>query len=317
MASRKLFCGKKVFVTGATGFIGLHLVRRLVFEKANVHILFHSQKNLYRLRSVLPSVKCWKGDLGDRAALKKLIKRVNPQVIFHLAGFGVHSGQTDFLKLAEINILGLVNLLFSLQELEFDRFIYSGTSAEYGPSNMPMSERQIPDPVTFYGATKAAGTFLAQAFARVHHKKVVGLRPFYVYGPDEGSDRLVSTVIRRGRDGQQLKVTSLNEKRDFIYIDDVIDAYILAATKNIESPSVMNIGMGKESCLGDVIELVERKIGRKIKVEEGAYPFRPWKSSCWAADVSKAKKLLGWKPKYTLSEGIDKIIEWVRLINKF
>ncbi|MBL7131094.1 MAG: NAD-dependent epimerase/dehydratase family protein, partial [Candidatus Omnitrophica bacterium] len=246
-----MFREKKVFITGATSFIGSHLVRRLVSEGADVHVLIRSSKNLYRLRDVSSSLKCWKGDIRDRVALKKLMKRLSPQVIFHLASFGVRPGQSDLSKLAEINIQGLVNILSSLEERDFEYFIYSGTSAEYGPSGIPMAENQVLNPVTLYGATKAAGTLLTQAFGRFHHKKVLVLRPFYVYGPDEGPARFVSTVIRTGLAGRQLKLTALSEKRDFIYVDDVIDAYILATTKNLGTHTVLNIGTGKEYRLKD------------------------------------------------------------------
>lgn len=257
-------------------------------------------------------MKCWQGSVYDSNILKKIIKQSRPQFIFHLAGFGIRPGQNSFLRSAEVNIYGLINLLSSLEKLDYERFVYSGTSAEYGPSSVAMAENQMLNPVTFYGATKAAGTLITQAFSQVYCKKAAVLRPFYVYGPDEGPARFVSTVIRRGVSGRELKLTSLSEKRDFIYVEDVIDAYLLAAVKDIKVHTILNIGTGKEHCLKDVIEIVERKIGKRIKVKEGVYPCRPWKSGCWAADISKAQKVLGWKPAHTLSVGIDKTIEWIK-----
>jgi UDP-glucose 4-epimerase len=105
-----------------------------------------------------------------------------------------------------------------------------------------------------------------------------------------------------------LPLTSFQEKRDFIYIDDVIDAYELAMQKKFEGCPVFNVGTGIEHSLADVIGCIEEKVGKKMKVKEGAYRHRPWRSSCWAADIRSTKKILGWKPKHSLKPGISNVI---------
>ena len=308
---------RRVLVTGATSFMGSHLVRRLLNEGCLVHALISPANNLRRLKDVQSSLALWKGDICHLGFVKKMVKDVKPQWIFHCAGFGVHPGQTDLQRLAQVNVLGMATLLTALEDLDFERLVTSGTSAEYGPSLIPFKETRQIAPETFYGATKAAATLLAQTFGLMKHKTVVTLRPFHVYGPGEEPTRLIHAAIRACLDDRPLKLTSLKEKRDFVYIDDVIQASMLAASDRVQGTHIFNIGSGLETTLGKVIEIIQHHTGKKIKVIEGAYENRPWKSLCWAADNQLARKVLGWKPRYQVKEGVAKTIEWMISLDRF
>lgn len=304
------FGKKRIFITGATSFIGAHLVQRFYCEGAIVCGLISPANKLARLKSLSRKIILRKGDLRDFNFVRDVTRSFRPELIFHLGSFGVQPGQTDIRRLAEINVLGTANLLCALQDSDFECFINTGTSAEYGPAATPMKESQKIEPATLYGATKAGATLLAHAFGKINHRNVITLRPFYVYGPQEEPTRFVSTVVRAALLNQELKITSLNEKRDFVYIEDVIEAFCLASKAGVHD-RIFNVGTSREHTFHEVIRLIEAHTGKRIRIKEGAFPERPWKSMCWASDIRSVRKDLGWKPKNTLAQGLKKTIDWL------
>ncbi len=311
MSFSETFRNKRVLITGATGFIGSRLIQQLLPRGAKIHALTPRASNLNRIENVKSRIALHKADITDCGRVKKLIRSLKPQIIYHLAGYGTRAEHADLKKMAEVNIMGLVNLLEGLESVPFECFVNSGSSAEYGPKYAPMQESQILEPNTYYGATKAAGDLLLQAFGKLRPKKVLTFRLFYVYGPGEELVRFIPTVVQTCLDGRTLKLTSRKEKKDFVFIDDVIDAYLMAPRSKINGPNIINIGTSVESTLGKVIKTVEHYVGKKLKVIEGAYQNRSWDSDCWAADIRKARDILGWQPTHNLETGLRKTIDWI------
>lgn len=301
--------GKRILVTGANGFIGAHLVKKLVDVKTIVYALASPQSKLQRLRQFESKFNIVQCDLLDPVSLSVTCAEICPQIVFHLASYGVYSDQTDLLRVSQVNGFGLTNLLVALGD-HFECFIYTGTAIEYGAKKAPMKETDLLEPNNFYGATKAGNTLLLQAYAVHHKKKIITLRPFYIYGPGEAETRLIRTIIRACLEGRELPLTSFNETRDFVFVEDLIRAYLIAASDYIQGSHIINIGTGVETSFREVIEIIEGLTQRKIKVVEGKYEKRPWSSHCWAADAAKAKQLLNWSPTYTLREGISEVLKW-------
>ncbi len=302
--------GKRVLVTGANGFIGYHLVKKLAEVNATVYALASPESTLHRLRHITDSnvhiVRC---DLLDPVLLDKTGDKICPQIVFHLASYGVYPNQTDLLRVSHVNGFGLTNLLVALRD-RFESFIYTGTSIEYGHKKTPMKETDLLEPNNFYGATKAGNTLLLQAYAMYHKKKIITLRPFYIYGPGEGETRLIRTIIQACLEDRELPLTSFNETRDFVYVADLIRAYLIAASDQVRGHHIINIGSGVETSFRQVIETIEELTQKKLRVAEGKYEKRPWSSNCWAADRTKAKQILDWAPAYSLREGIAEVIKW-------
>lgn len=301
---------RRILVTGANGFIGSHLVRKLLECKAVVFGLASPASTLRRIEDVASKINVVRCDLLDLPSLSTICSEICPQIVFHLATYGAYPNQTDMLRMSQTNIFGLTNLLTALHRINFDCFINTGTAVEYGSKRTLMKETDALEPNNFYGATKAASTLLVHAFAVCHRRKMITLRPFYIYGPGEGETRLIRTIIQSCLEGTPLKLTSLTETRDFVFVDDLIDAYLLATSEHVQGNHIINIGTGVDTSFKDVIEIIEDLTQKKIKIIEGTYEKRSWSSGCWAADSHRARELLKWAPTHTLRQGIMKVLKW-------
>jgi len=316
MSAATSFAAKRVLITGANGFIGARLASRLAREGANVRGLVSPGSRAEHLPS---EVIVERADIRDPDAVNAVVTQVAPQLIYHLASYGNHpahySGgiQDTITRISEINVLGTANLLGALAEVDFECLVNTGSAfAEYGPATQPMRETQRLAPDSYYGAAKAGATLLVSAFGARQRKNVVTLRPLYVYGPGEWELRFIPTVIARCLRGETLSLTSLSEKKNFVFIDDVVEAYLLAPRAGRPEAPIFNIGAESESTLGDVIRIVERCLGQDVTYVENAYTELQWPGECWAADIDLAAQVLGWRPSTTLEEGVQRTLEWMR-----
>ena len=300
-------------VTGAAGFIGANLVRRLLRTKTDVHILIKTDSNLWRLADCIRNVTIHPIELTDKEKVKRVIQKIKPQVIFHLAAHGSYPMQTDIDTMIQTNIIGTTYLLMALQNINYRAFINTGSSSEYGFKDKPMAETDVLEPTFFYAATKGSATLLCQTFAKVYQKPIITLRPFSVYGPWEEPRRFIPTAMVACIRGNQLPLTSGSVRRDFIYIDDMIDAYMVAAKKAVRlSGEIFNIGTGIQSTNDEVVSYLERIANKKISTGKGAYPKRSWDRSLWLANGNKARRLLDWTLKYSLRVGLEKTLGWFK-----
>lgn len=280
---------KTAIVTGSTGFIGSHLVQRLL--------------NLGIKTAGLP-----RDLLLNPNELQEYIKSIKPNYIFHLAAYGNHSTQTDFNETVATNIIKTAMLFSAVKDIKLEAFINFGSSSEYGKKDMPMSENSFLEPDTYYGATKAASTLLGRAFAVQHAKPVVTVRPFSVYGEGEADFRFIPTVIK-----SLVKNTTMpldgRPMHDWIYVQDFIDG-VIKVVKNADklAGQVVNIGTGIQYSNDEVAQELERISGKQLLFDAFGY-FRKYDNTFWVADNNKLLSL-GWKPKHTLKEGLTKTYEY-------
>ncbi len=309
--------GKRVLITGAEGFIGTRLVRRLETESADVYGLVSRKRAPATRGRPKGGATFLKADIRELRDVQAVIARVKPHVIVHLATFGNRpehytvSPRDEILRIVSTNVLGTANLIAAAGQLvDLECFVNTGSAfAEYGPGSKPMREAQRLDPDTYYGATKAAASLLVTAFGKLRRKSVVTLRPLYVYGPGESPSRFIPTAISKGLRGETLSLTSLGEKKDFVFIDDVVDAYRRACSLTQGGPPFLNIGSARESTLGEVLRIVEGYLGKPIRYEEGSYRRLQWPSERWTANIALAKRVLGWRPTTDLETGIRKTVD--------
>jgi len=304
-----------IFITGATGFVGTNLTRNLLRTGNNIHILIKKNSNLWRIKDILPKLHVIKTSLHDTKNLKKILKKQDPDYIFHLATYGGYPFQQDIQKIVKTNIISSLNLFDSLDSCSnLKRVINIGSSSEYGPKSKPMKETDFVVPVTPYGITKLTQTLFSQYFFRERNIPIVTLRLFSVFGPYEEPGRLWTDLMLSIINHTSLELYSPNPKRDFIFIDDVISAIQKAAVAKKAEGQIFNIGGGKEYTVGEIVEksikITKSDISLKWGSEDKKRKFDT--TVRWIANINKSKKMLKWEPSHSLEDGILKTYKWYK-----
>lgn len=304
----------RVLVTGATGFIGSHLVRRLVADGAEVHALTSTVSSVFptRLADLRSQIVLHEANLTDRGAIDVLAERVRPRYVFHLGAY-THVGKSweRVDECIQANIQGTVNLLQALDG-DYDRFVYTGTSEIYGDIDVPFREDANVHPISPYSVSKYAGERYCQMFHQAYGWPIVMLRPFNAYGPAQTPDRVIPEIIVRALRGEPLRMTEGRQTREFNFVEDLADGFVRAGTTPGIDGELFNLGNGEEVSMRDLATTILDLMGNPIEPQFGALPDRPteiWRMFC---DSTKARELLSWKPQHTLAEGLEKTIEWYR-----
>lgn len=303
--------GRSVLVTGASGFVGSHLVRQLTSKKSRVVTL--SRKGSKPSRVIQDEI----GSIEDFEKLNDIIKKYKINTIFHLAAQPiVEVGQTNPIKTFEVNVKGTWNILESARENNIQKVIIASTVHVYGDNpNVPFKEEYFPQPSRPYETSKACADLLAQSFADSYNLPVEIPRFVNIYGPgDFNFSRLIPKVIKSILSGEQPEVWDIGSVRDFLYIDDAINAYLMLAQKKLVDGKrlrVFNFGTGKPIKIYDLVLKIIRLSNKKIKVKIENRPeerFNEIKKQY--PSVEKAKIVLNWYPRISLDEGLAKTFSW-------
>ena len=307
----KILKNKRIIVTGATGFIGSNIIRYSSKQGAKVSAFFLKGDDKWRINDISKDIAEYPVDLLERAELESAILQIKPQIIFHTAAYGGHAFQKDTDRIMKTNFLGTVNLLNACNNAGFELFVNTGSSSEYGIKFHPIKEDDLPEPMTAYGVSKLAATLYCQAVARSENKPIVTLRLFSPYGYYDEQTRLISSVTISCLKGRNPKVSSPDYVRDFVFIEDVIDAYIkVMENKDRVKGEVLNIGSGRQYSVAEAVGEIIKFTKNVSKPQWGKKPKHRVEPEIWQADISKAERLLNWKPKYDLSRGLKKTIDW-------
>lgn len=301
-------------VTGASGFIGSHLVRRLVREGLAVHALCRAGSDLSRLQDVMPRLRIHEADVLDFEGLVAAIRSARPDYVFHLGGASVVAGAAPVAKdLVEVNLLGTVNLLDACESVDYRCLVQTGDAFEYGLKTGPLKESDVCRPDTLHGITRLGATLYAQARARNLGRPIVTLRLFSVYGPRDHPRRLVPRVIAGALAGTPIALSRPEIARDWVYVDDIVDLYMEASRMPARlAGGVFNAGSGRSSCIADVVETVLRLTGSNAEARWGAFPTAAHDAGCWVADMRQTFDAFVWRPRIALEEGLERTIAAVR-----
>jgi len=310
-----------VLVTGGAGFIGAHLAKRLIAEKYRV-IIVDNLNDYYdpglkkdRLKILLKGLKFvfYKVDITDRKALEKIFKKHKIGIICHLAAQpGVRHSLIDPWVYGTTNVQGTINLMELAKDVPVKKFILASSSSVYGEkAKIPFSESyKIDSPASLYGATKMATELMGYAYHHLHGLKVVALRFFTAYGPWGRPDMAYFKFANLIMAGKPIDIYNFGKmKRDFTYIDDIIDG-IMAVIKRNFNYEIFNLGNNKTVELEKFISLLENNLG--IKAKRNYLGNNPTELIATWANINRAKKMLGYKPKISIEEGLKKFVIWYK-----
>jgi UDP-glucuronate 4-epimerase len=318
----------RVLVTGAAGFIGYHTAKALldrgdeVVGLDNLNAYYDVKLKEARVRQLqgAPGFTFHKLDLADRAGMERLFAEARPQRVIHLgAQAGVRYGMENPHTYVDANIVGTLHVLEGCRQTGVEHLVFASSSSVYGANaSMPFSVHQNVDhPLSIYAASKKANELMAHTYAHLYRLPVTGLRFFTVYGPwgrPDMSPYIFATAIHEGRTIELYHLGFV--KRDYSYIDDIVDGTIAVLDQPAEAPShrLYNLGAARSEDIVHVVSLFEKALGREAKVE--LKPGDPFDMQETAADISDTTRDFGWTPKVPVEEGIPKFVEWFKRYNR-
>jgi dolichol-phosphate mannosyltransferase len=304
---------RRALLTGATGFVGANVARRLLAEGHEVHLLVRPGHASWRIEALANDIRLHIASLSDAEATRRTVRAIKPDWIFHLAAHGAYSSQTDVQEIIGTNLTGTVNLLDAALSVGFDAFIHTGSSSEYGFQSSAPDENRRPDPNSPYAVAKAAATMYCQHISQSRNVHAVTLRLYSVYGAFEEPTRLIPTVIVRGLSGVLPPLVDPDIARDFIYVDDVCDACLAVASRpDLPRGSFFNLGTGVQTTIRDVVDHARAAFGITEEPQWGSMPNRRWDTSVWVSDSRRIQRELNWRPSHSFADGFRKTIDWFR-----
>jgi len=304
-----------VLVTGATGFIGSHLTRRLADLGAEVHALTSTVSSVYpvRLLDQRDRITLHGANLNDGGAMEALVEEARPELVFHLGAY-THVGKSwaRVDECIQTNVHGTVALLQALSRVDYRRFVYTSTSEVYGDIAVPFREDAAVDPLSPYSVSKYAGERFCRMLHRGRGWPIVVVRPFNAYGPAQSPDRVIPEIIVRALRKERLAMTEGLQTREFNYVDDLVGGFLLAATVPGVEGEVFNIGGGDEVSMREVAQTILDLMGNPIQPEFGALEARPTEIPEMRSDPTKARSRLGLPMFRPLADGLELTIAWYR-----
>jgi UDP-glucuronate 4-epimerase len=308
----------RTLVTGGAGFIGSHLVEKLLGAGHGVAILddfndfYDPQIKHANLAGVADHVQIHDLDLRNAQAVRELFQRGKFDLVVHLAArAGVRPSISNPQLYFDTNVNGTLHLLESARATGLERFVFASSSSVYGVSKVvPFSEDlHLTQTISPYAATKIAGEFLCSTYSHLYKMRIVALRFFTVYGARQRPDLAIHQFTRRIHAGQPIdQFGDGTTRRDYTYIDDIVQGVMAALQYEGPMFDVFNLGESETIQLRDLIAEIERALGRKAQINR--LPEQPGDVPITCADISKARKLLGYNPTTTLELGLPKFVEW-------
>jgi len=293
--------GKKVLVTGGNGYLGKFLVKALMSEQAKVFILD---------RDGSPKDGFYVVDITNAEEVSLAIEEIKPEIIFHLASsLDRNRDFKMYQQVNEINHLGTFNLLMALKDIQYENFIFTSTSEIYGDNKPPFNENQIPKPVSQYSLTKVYAENLIQTFSNNFNKSFTILRLFNFYGENMSPNFFIPQMVEAFKTEKYFNMTKGEQKRDFLYVQDVIQALVLSAKESAAKNEIFNVCSGETTTLKQLAEEVKNSTKSECEIRFGAIPYRNNEVWKMVGDNSKIKKALNFEVKYNLTTGIKKLIE--------
>jgi len=316
---------KKIFVTGGSGFIGSHLIEYLVKKGHHVKtIVPYNIENSWGWidtfdKNIIKNIEVISGDICDQNIILKTVKNI--EILFHLAALiSIPYSYISPRSYISTNVLGTLNLLEAIKTSSIESFIQTSTSEVYGNSQyLPINENHPLNAQSPYAASKIAADQLCLSYYRSFNLPVVIIRPFNTFGPRQSLRAVIPTMILQTiKNNKNIKLGNLSTKRDFSYISDTVEGLASCIRNKKCIGDVINLGSGFDLSMEKTLKIIQQKLGKKLNVIIEKNRLRPKKSEVnqLVSSNIKAKKILGWKPKFSnlngFKKGLENTIEWFK-----
>lgn len=306
--------GKRILVTGGAGFIGSHLTRRLINLGAETAILtkYNSVVDNVRVVDLWDRLHVIEADLRNLDSLA-LVRDFKPDIVYHLAAYN-HVGDS-FIHVSEAldaNMKGTANLLQALDD-RYERFIYIATSEVYGKQDrVPFHESMTPNPISPYAIGKYGGELYVRLMMERQAAPCVVLRPFNAFGPYQSQRAVIPEIITTCLNHKPVLSTEGRQTREFNYVENLVDGFILAGEKPEAVGRIINLGSGDEIAIRDLITRIHTLTGSRSELRIGALPNRPTEIWRMSADWEQAREILGYSPRISFEAGLKQTVDWFR-----
>jgi UDP-glucose 4-epimerase len=296
---------RKILITGSSGFIGRHLLNNLINEDFDIHCLIRKlDSDLINKKTV--SVFYYDVDLKNKEKLNRIVKNISPDYVVHLAGEKSRSNELKKINsILENNISGTLNLFECLLGIEnLKRVTVLGSIEEYGFTDTPFKENSFENPVSMYGVSKLTVTKLSKIFYNEYQLPITILRPSLVYGPKQGTEMFISLMINTLSKQQSFAMTKGEQYRDFIFIDDLVEAIKKTILIDDLSGLVINIASGKSFMLSEIAKKIALILNAENLLQIGAIEYRKLEIMNYEVDICLAAKKLKWEPLISIDTGL-------------
>lgn len=311
---------KRVLVTGASGFIGSHLVEGLLVKGAEVRCLVHyNGRNNWGNLEQLPKVKKQMldvrlGDIQDSFFVRNIVKDCD--VVFHLAALiAIPYSYIAPQSYIATNVAGTLNIMQASLESKVTKVVHTSTSEVYGTAiYVPIDEKHPLQGQSPYSASKIAADKIAESFNKSYDLPVATLRPFNTYGPRQSARAIIPAIMAQAILYGAVELGALDPVRDFTFVKDTVKAFIMMAENDQSVGEEIQVGTGEGVDIKTLVEIIFQLIGKEIKIKQNPERQRPTKSEVMKliCDFSKAKKILKWEPSYTLTEGLNEVKNYIQ-----
>ncbi len=305
---------KPILITGASGFIGSNLLRFFFCNNIEAFALVRKNSNLWRIKDFVNKKKLYSINLEEKSKLKKIIKKIKPKTIFHLATYGGSSHQNEEKKIKSCIYDGTLNLIDVCSKYKFNLFVNTGSSSEYGFTDKPMEESDPLKPNSFYSLYKGMTSMYCKYLSQSKNLPIVTVRPFHVYGPYESNNRLIPNLINSLIKKKKIYLVDAQISRDLLHVNDLIDFYIKLTRLNIKKyikGKIYNLGFGKRVTIRMIFNRIKVITKSDFKPKWNSMKNRKWDQKIWLANTNYVRKHLKWRPKISYSKGLKMTYLWI------
>lgn len=305
-----------ILIFGSSGFVGSNLFFEIFKNRTDCYAISHNPSAAWRLKKMqVPENNILHCDITYKKSVQKLFEEIRPKTIFNLSAYGAYSKQSNINLIYETNLQGTLNILEESKNIK--AYIHAGSSSEYGLNCTSPKENEELLPNSHYSVSKISTSYLLNYYGKILKIPCLNLRLYSIYGPWEEPDRLIPRLIEEGRKNAYPPLVNPSTTRDFVYIDDCVNAFVSAAIHLKEDffGDSINIGTGKKTSLEELASLSKTLFNIQGTPNWGTMENRKWDTQDWYGNYDLAKKLINWEPTVSLQEGLRLTYNWQEQAN--